>query len=138
MRPGILPRLSLDFLGIGLFEKGSQLRTELREMIKQLRVRKIVRSGNVRVLIDCGDPGLENLVPMGEYKIAKTGDCSGCRPLLTVTSDGRNPPNLISEANTYLALQPNAYHRKNSSPTQGFVGSWLAVATLQPAAIPEP
>ena len=104
MRPGILPRLSLDFLGIGLFEESRQFRAELWEMIEQLRVGKIVRSGNVRVPIDCGDPGSENLLPIGEYKVAKTGDCSGRRPALTVTSDGRNPPNLISEVNTCAAL----------------------------------
>ena len=125
MRPGVLARLSLDFLGIRLFEKSSQLRTELWEMIEQLRVRKIVRSGNVRVLTDCGDPGLENLVPMGEYKIAKTGDCSGCRPLLTVTSDGRNPPNLISEANTYLALHLKDITEKIPNREMGCVGSWV-------------
>ena len=120
MRPGILLRFSLDFLGIGLLEKDRQLGAELWEMIKQLRIGKIVRSRNVRVPIDCGDPGLENSVPMGEYKIAKTGDCSDRRPALTVTSDERNPPNLISEANTYLALQLKDSHRKNSKPTDGF------------------
>ena len=104
MRPGILPRLSLDFLGIGLFEERRQLRAELWEMIKQLRIGKIVRSSNVRVPVDCGDPGLENLLPVGEYKVAKTGDCSGRRPALTVTSDERNPPNLISEVDTRAAL----------------------------------
>ena len=104
MRPGILPCLSLDFLGIGLLEESSQLGAELWEMIKQLGIRKIVRSRNVRVLIDCSDPGLENLIPMGEYKIAKTRDCSGCRSLLIVTSDGRKPPNLISEVNSCAAL----------------------------------
>ena len=65
MRPGILFRLSLDFRGIGVFEERRQLRAEFWEMIKQLRVRKIVRSRNIRVLIDCGDPGLENLIPVG-------------------------------------------------------------------------
>ena len=104
MRPGILPRLSLDFLGIGLFEESCQLGAELWEMIKQLRIGKFVRSGNVRVPIDCGDPGLENLLPIGEYKVAKTGDCSDCRPALTVACDERNPPNLISEVNTCVAL----------------------------------
>ena len=129
MRPGILPCLSLDFLGVRLLEESSQLGAELWEMIKQLRVRKIVRSGNVWVLIDCGDPGLENLVPMGEYKIAKTGDCSGCRLLLTVTSDGRNPPNLISEANTYLALHLKDITEKIPN-RQTVVRSWLAVTGL--------
>ena len=56
------------------------------------------------MLIDCSDPGLENLLPMGEYKVAKPGDCSDRRPPLTVTSDERNPPNLISEVNTSVAL----------------------------------
>jgi hypothetical protein len=65
VRPGILFRLSLDFRGIGVFEESRQLRAEFWEMIKQLRVRKIVRSRNIRVLIDCGDPGLENLMPVG-------------------------------------------------------------------------
>ena len=104
MRPGILPRLSLDLLGIGLFEESRQLRAELREMIKQLCIGKIVRSRNVWVLIDCSDPGMENLLPVGEHKIAKPGDCSDRRPPLTVTSDERNPPNLISEVNTSVAL----------------------------------
>ncbi len=104
MRPGILPRLSLDFLGIGLFEESRQLRAELREMIKQLCIGKIVRSRNVWVLIDCSDPRMENLVPMGENKVAKTGDCSDRRPALTVTSDERSPPNLVSEVNPSAAL----------------------------------
>ncbi len=104
MRPGILLRLSLDLLGIRLFEESRQLRAQLREMIKQLCIRKIVRSRNVWVLIDCSDPRMENLVPMGEYKVAKTGDCSDRRPSLPVTSDKRNPPSLISEVNTSVAL----------------------------------
>jgi len=104
VRPGILLRFSLDFLGIGLLEKGRQLGAELWEMIKQLRIGKIVRSRNVRVPIDCSDPGLENLFSIGEYEVAKTGDCSDRRPALTATSDERNPPNLISEANTCAAL----------------------------------
>jgi hypothetical protein len=33
--------------------------------------RKIVGSRNLRVLIDCSDPGLENLFPVGEHKISK-------------------------------------------------------------------
>ena len=74
MRPGVLPRLPLDLLGIGMFEERSQLRAELREMIKQLCIGKIVRTRNVRVLIDRSDPGMENLVPVGEYKVAKSGD----------------------------------------------------------------
>ena len=90
MGPGVLPRLSLDPLGIGLFEEGSQLRAELREMIKQLCIGKIVRGRNAWVLIDCSYPGMENLVPMGEYKVAKSGDCPDRRPALTVTSDERS------------------------------------------------
>jgi len=104
VRPGILPRFSLDLLGIGLFEESRQLRAELREMIKQLCIRKIVRSRNVRVLIDCTDPGFENSLTLGEYKVAETGDCSDRRRPLTVTSDERSPPNLISEVNTFAAL----------------------------------
>jgi hypothetical protein len=57
-----------------MFEERSQLRAELREMIKQLCIGKIVRTRNVRVLIDRSDPGMENLVPVGEYKVAKSGD----------------------------------------------------------------
>jgi hypothetical protein len=114
VRSGILPRLSLDLLGIGLFEEGRKLRAQLREMIKQLCIRKIVRSRNVRVLIDCGDPGLENLLPVGEYKIAKPRDCSDRRPPLIVTNDGRNPPNLISEANTRAALGERIIPKKTS------------------------
>jgi len=40
-------------------------------MIEQLRIRKIVRSGNVRVLIDCGDPRLQYALSVGEDKIGK-------------------------------------------------------------------
>jgi hypothetical protein len=47
---------------------------------------------------------MENLVPMGDYKVTKTGDCSNRRPALNVTSDERSPPNLISEVNTSAAL----------------------------------
>ena len=90
MRSGILPRLSLDLLGIGLFEESRELRAELREMIKQLCIGKIVRGRNAWVLIDCTYPRMENFVPMGEYKVAKTGDCSDRRPALTVTSDERS------------------------------------------------
>ena len=104
MRPGILRRLSLDFLGIGLFEESCEFRAKLGEMIKQLCIRKIVRSRNVWVLIDGSDPGLENLLPVGEHKFAKPGDCWERRPPLTGTSDERNPPNLTSEVNTYAAL----------------------------------
>ena len=104
MRPGILPSLSLDLLGIGLFEESRQLRAQLGQMIKQLCICKIVRSRNVWVLIDGSDPGLENLLTVGEYKVTKTADCSDLRPPLTVTSDERSPPNLISEVNTCAAL----------------------------------
>ena len=104
MRPGILPRLSFDLLGIGLFEESRQLRAKLWEMIKQLCIRKIVRSRNVGVLIDCTDPGFKNSLTLSEYKVAKTGDCSDRRRPLTVTSDERSPPNLISEVNTSAAL----------------------------------
>jgi hypothetical protein len=104
VRLGILLRLSLDLLGIGLFEESCQLGAELRKMIKQLCIRKIVRRRNFRVLIDCSDPRLENLLPLGEYKVAKIDDCSDRRPPLIVTSDERNPPNPISEVNTCLAL----------------------------------
>jgi hypothetical protein len=69
-------------------------------MIKKLCIRKIVGRRNFRVLIDCGDPGLENLLPLGERKISKSGDCWDRRPPLTVISDERIPPNLISEVNT--------------------------------------
>ena len=74
MRPGILPRLSLELLGIRLFKESRQLRAELGKMIKQLCIRKIVGSRNVRVLIDCGDPGLEDLFPAGEHKIREPSD----------------------------------------------------------------
>ena len=90
MGPGVLLRLSLDLLGIGLFEESRELSAELREMIKQLCIGKIVRTRNVRVLIDCIDPGLENTLPVGEYKFAKTGDRSDRKPALTVTSDERS------------------------------------------------
>jgi len=42
------------------------------------------------VFIDCSDPGMENLVPVGEYKVAKTGECSDRRIPLIVTSDKRS------------------------------------------------
>jgi hypothetical protein len=86
VRPGILPRLSFDLLRIGLFEESRQLRAELGEMIKQLCIREIVRRRNAGVLIDCRDPGLENLLPVGEHKVAKLGDCWDRRPPLTVTN----------------------------------------------------
>jgi hypothetical protein len=121
VRPGILPRLSLDLLGIGLFEESRQLSAELREMIKQLWIRKIVRSRNVWVLIDCSDPGLENLLTVGEHKVAKTGDCSDLRLPLTVPSDERDPPNLISEVNTFAALGKRII-TKNSKPKMGSFG----------------
>jgi len=91
VRSGILPGLSLDFLCIGVFEESRQLRAELWEMIKQLRIRKVIRSGNIRMSINCGNPRLENLLSTSEYKIAKIGDCFDRRPPLTVTSDERNP-----------------------------------------------
>ena len=87
MRPGILFRLLFDFLGVGLFKQSRELRTQLREMIKKLCIGKIVRSRNVWVLIDCSNPGLENLVPVGENKVAKTSDCSDRRFALSVTSN---------------------------------------------------
>ncbi len=90
MGSGVLPRLSLDLLGIGLFEESRQLRAELREMIKQLCIGEILRGRNAWVLIDCSYPRMENLVPMGEYKVAKTGDRSDRGPALTVTSDERS------------------------------------------------
>jgi len=40
-------------------------------MIKQLCICKIVRSRDAWVLINSGDPGLEDLVPMGKDKVAK-------------------------------------------------------------------
>jgi hypothetical protein len=119
VRPGILPRLSLDLLGIGLFEESCQLRAKLGEMIKQLCIRKIVRSRNVWVLIDSSDPGLENLLPVGEYKLAKTGACPNRRPSLTVTSDERNPPNLTSEVNTCAALGERIIPKKIPSRKMG-------------------
>jgi hypothetical protein len=72
--PGIVPRLSLDLLAIGLLEESCQLRAELGEMIKQLCIGKIVRTRNVRVLIHCSDPGVENLLPVREHKVAKPSD----------------------------------------------------------------
>ena len=94
MRPGILLRLSLDFLGVWLFEESRQLRTEFGEMVEQLRISKIVRSRNVRVPIDCGDPGLENLLAMSQHKIAEPSNYRDRKLCLTLTSDGRDPPNL--------------------------------------------
>src|SRR5262249_9219156 len=96
MCPGILPRLSLDSLGIRLFEERCQLGTELREMIEQLCVCKIVRRRNTRMLINCGDPGSENLIPVGGYILTTDSDRWESRFLLAETSDERIPPNLIS------------------------------------------
>ena len=118
MGPGVLLRLSLDLLGIGLFEESSQLRAELGEMIKQLCIGKIVRGRNAWVLIDCSYPGMENFVPMGEYKVAKTCDCSNLRPALTVTSDERS---LLILFRRSIPPQPWAkvtMPQKNSKPKE--------------------
>jgi hypothetical protein len=88
MRPGILTRLSFDFLGIGVFEERPQFGAERGKMIEQLRICKILRSRNVWVLIDGSDPRLENLLSMREHKIGKTSDCWAREPSLIVTSDG--------------------------------------------------
>jgi hypothetical protein len=88
-------------------------------MIKQLCIRKIVRSRDVWVLIDCSDPRLENLLPVGEYKVAKTGDRSDRRPRLIVTIDERSPPNLISEVNTRAALGERIIPKKHPKPKDG-------------------
>jgi hypothetical protein len=86
-------------------------------MIKQLFIRKIVRSRNVWVLIDSSDPGMENLVPVGEYKVAKSGDCSDRRPALTVTSDERSLLILFRRS-----IPPRPYAKvlctKNSKPKE--------------------
>ena len=87
MSPGVLPSLPLNFMGVGLFEQSCQLRADFGEMIEQLRICKIVRSRDVRVLIDCCRPGLENFLAPCEYKIAKFSDCRDRRPALTVRSD---------------------------------------------------
>jgi hypothetical protein len=91
MRPGILLRLSFDLFSIGLIKESRELGAKLREMIEQLCVGKIVRSRNARMLLDRSDPGVENLVPVGEYKVTKIGDCSDRRPPLTVMSDECSP-----------------------------------------------
>jgi hypothetical protein len=104
VRPCILPRLSLDVLGIRLLEESCQLRAKLREMIKKLCVRKIVRSRNLRVLVDRSDPGLKDLLPVCEHKVSKPSDGWDPRLALAVTSDERNPPNLISDVNTGAVL----------------------------------
>ncbi len=89
------------------------------------------------MLIDCTDPGLENLLSMGEYKVAKTGDCSDLRPFLTVTSDERSPPNLISEVNTYAALGERIITKKFQTERRdlGFV-SWRGGKDPQFASLP--
>jgi hypothetical protein len=58
-----LPRLSLNILGIRPFEQSCKLGAELGEMIKQLCICKVVRSRNAWMLINGGDPGLENFFP---------------------------------------------------------------------------
>ena len=138
MRPGILFCLSLDFLGIGLFEESRQFRAELWKMIKQLRICKIVRSGNVRVLIDRGDPGLENLLPMGEYKVAKTGDCAGRRLLLNGTSDERNPPTFVSGVNGYAALGQRIIPKKISNQQRALDSECTSVRSSKTADLIRP
>ena len=71
MRLRITLRFRLDVLGIGSFEKSCQFGAQLRQMIKQLCIRQIVRSGNLRVPVNRGDPGTENFVPVVEYELAE-------------------------------------------------------------------
>ena len=74
MRSGVLLCFALDVLRIGLFQDGSQLSAEFGKMIKQLRVSKVVRTGNARMLIDCEDPGLQNALTMGKHVVPKGCD----------------------------------------------------------------
>jgi len=67
-----------------------------------LRVGEIVRSRNIWMLINCGNPGLENLLPLGEYKVAKTGDGSNRRSPLSVTSRVMNVALLVFFGGQYL------------------------------------
>src|SRR5262249_22723770 len=127
VRPGILRRLPLDLLGVGLFEENRQFRAELGEMIEQLCIRKMIRRRNVRVLIDCGDPGLENLLPTSKHKISKPSDCWDRRLCLAVTSDERSPPNLISELNTRVALGKRIIPTKFANRNTGSCVLCLAV-----------
>ena len=73
-------------------------------MIEQLRICKIVRTRNVRMLIDRCDLGLENLLALCEHKVAKSSDSRERRPALIVRSDKRNPPVRISDRNIGAAL----------------------------------
>ena len=73
-------------------------------MIEQLRICKIVRSRNVRVLIDLCDPGLENLLALCEHKVAKSSDSWDRRLALIVRSDKPNPSMRISDTNIGAAL----------------------------------
>ena len=102
-----MPCLSLNLLSIGLFKQSCQLGAELRQMIKQLCIGQIVRSGDVRVPIDCSDPGVENLLPLSVHKISKPSNGWVLRLALAVTSYARIPPNLFSDANTYAVVAVN-------------------------------
>ena len=50
------------------------------------------------MLVDSGNPGLEDLVPMGMHKVAEPSGRWLRGSFLAVTGNGRIPPNLISEA----------------------------------------
>ena len=56
------------------------------------------------MLFDCSDPGLEDLLSLGEDEISKASECWHRGTCLTVVSDRRNPPNLISEGSLFVAL----------------------------------
>ena len=105
-------------------------------MIKQLCICKVVRGRNVWVVTDRSDPGLENLLPVFEYKVAETGDCFDRRPPLTVTSDGRILPNLISEGNTCVALGETIITKKiqidGSKPADAICGHIYGVRKILP------
>src|SRR5262249_41234172 len=82
-------------------------------MIKQLCICKIVRSRDAWVLINTGDPGLEDLVPIGKHKVDKPNAGWERRFFLAVTSDGSIPPNLISDRTNYAALPVSVITRKS-------------------------
>ena len=73
-------------------------------MIEQLCIREIIRGRNVWMLFDCSDPGLEDLLSLGEHEISKASECWHRGTCLTVASDRRNPPDPISEGSPFAVL----------------------------------
>jgi len=73
--------------------------------------------------IDCGDPGVENLLLLSVHKISKPSDVWVLRPALVVMSYGRIPPNLFSDANTYVVVGQGSSPR-DAKPNDGTLRVW--------------